>query len=226
MAGLGRKVFNPGDILLASEVQGFLQDQAVMVFDDAAARESAIGTANFSEGMLTYTKDDNALQVFDGTSFTNVGGGSMKEKRIEAFTASGTFTVPAGVTYAIAHMLGGGGGLGSSTGAGGNGGDSSVAFASGTVTGPGGLGGPTAVSLANNALASGGTPNSGRAPERISGSSGQFNGGIDATYIVAAAAVTPAASITVTVGAGGTSTGFTNRNGGSGYVYIEFLEEV
>jgi hypothetical protein len=42
--------------------------------------------------------------------------GVLVDKRIEAFTASGTFTVPAGVTYAIAHMLGGGGGIGQTTG--------------------------------------------------------------------------------------------------------------
>lgn len=73
MAGLGRKVFNSGDILLASEVQGYLQDQAVMVFDDAATRATAIGTANFSEGMVTYTKDDDAIQVYDGSNFVPVG---------------------------------------------------------------------------------------------------------------------------------------------------------
>jgi hypothetical protein len=76
LAGLGRKVFNSGDILLASEVQGYLQDQAVMVFDDAAARGSAIGTANFSEGMVTYTKDDDAIQVYDGSAFVGVGSDS------------------------------------------------------------------------------------------------------------------------------------------------------
>ena len=73
MAGLGRKVFNSGDILLASEVQGYLQDQAVMVFDDSATRATAIGTANFSEGMVTYTKDDDAIQVYDGSDFVGVG---------------------------------------------------------------------------------------------------------------------------------------------------------
>lgn len=74
MAGLGRKIFNSGDILLASEVQGFLQDQAVMVFDDDAARTAAIPTP--TEGMVTFRKDDNALEVFDGSTFVAVGGGS------------------------------------------------------------------------------------------------------------------------------------------------------
>jgi hypothetical protein len=76
LAGLGRKVFNSGDILLASEVQGYLQDQAVMVFDDSATRATAIGTANFSEGMVTYTKDDDAIQVYDGSAFVGVGSDS------------------------------------------------------------------------------------------------------------------------------------------------------
>jgi hypothetical protein len=71
LAGLGRKEFNSGDILLASEVQGYLQDQAVMVFDDATARGSAI--ASPSEGMVTYTKDDDAIQVYDGSAFVGVG---------------------------------------------------------------------------------------------------------------------------------------------------------
>jgi hypothetical protein len=76
LAGLGRKIFNSGDILLASEVQGYLQDQAVMVFDDSATRATAIGTANFSEGMVTYTKDDDAIQVYDGSNFVGVGSDS------------------------------------------------------------------------------------------------------------------------------------------------------
>ena len=71
MAGLGRKEFNSGDILLASEVQGYLQDQAVMVFDDATARGSAIPSP--SEGMLTYNKDTDQLELYDGSAFGPVG---------------------------------------------------------------------------------------------------------------------------------------------------------
>jgi hypothetical protein len=71
LAGLGRKVFNSGDILLASEVQGYLQDQSVMVFEDAAARGSAIPSP--TEGMVTFRKDDNALEVYDGAAFNPVG---------------------------------------------------------------------------------------------------------------------------------------------------------
>jgi hypothetical protein len=72
MAGLGRKTFNSGDILLASEVQGYLQDQMVMVFDDSAARGSAIGTADLSEGMIAYLKDTNAIEFYDGTDWVGL----------------------------------------------------------------------------------------------------------------------------------------------------------
>jgi hypothetical protein len=43
--------------------------------------------------------------------------------------------------------------------------------------------------------------------------------------VVNAAAVTPAATIAVVVGAGG-SAGTNGAAGGSGYVYIEYYEEV
>jgi len=144
--------------------------------------------------------------------------------KVAAFTSSGTWTVPAGVTYAIAHMLGGGGGGGAQTvGTAGDGGDSSVAFASGTVTGPGGV--------AGTASQTGGVATSDQAAN--SGRGGQPNStvtggcwGSDAQWVVAGAAVTPAASITVTVGAagaGGTG-GNAGGDGGSGYVWIEYQE--
>jgi hypothetical protein len=71
MAGLGRKVFAAGEVLTAANVQGYLMDQTVMVFDDATDRTSTLGTA-VSEGMLAYTKDDNSVQVYDGSSWTAV----------------------------------------------------------------------------------------------------------------------------------------------------------
>ena len=71
MAGLGRKVFTAGEVLTAANVQGYLMDQTVMVFDDEAARTAAIGTP--TEGMVSYTKDDNALEYYSGAVWTPVG---------------------------------------------------------------------------------------------------------------------------------------------------------
>jgi hypothetical protein len=151
--------------------------------------------------------------------------GNMK---VDRFTADGTWTVPAGVTYAVAHIRGGGGGSGTVGSTGGAGGTSSVAFASGTISATGG-------NLANNANAWGynisavaGVANSGQGASRSAqsdpgpGGTGQRVVGSDGAYVVAGAEVTPAASITVTVGAGGTA-GSGGAAGGSGYVWIEYL---
>jgi hypothetical protein len=72
MAGLGRKVFAAGEVLTAANVNGYLMDQAVMVFDDSASRTSALGTAA-SEGMISYLKDTNGLQYYDGSAWQTVG---------------------------------------------------------------------------------------------------------------------------------------------------------
>ena len=74
MAGLGRKVFVAGEVLEASEVNGYLMDQTVMVFAGTAERTAAIGTP--SEGMVTYLLDTNSLEVFNGATFDPVGGGA------------------------------------------------------------------------------------------------------------------------------------------------------
>ena len=70
MAGLGRKVFVANEVLTAAEVNGYLMDQAVMVFDDSSTRSTGIGTA--TEGMLSYLKDTNATEYYDGSSWTGI----------------------------------------------------------------------------------------------------------------------------------------------------------
>ena len=71
MAGLGRKVFAAGEVLTAANVGGYLMDQTVMVFDDAASRTSALGL-DVAEGMVAYTKDDNAIQYYSGSAWVSV----------------------------------------------------------------------------------------------------------------------------------------------------------
>ena len=70
MSGLGRKEFTAGEVLAASDVNGYLMDQSVMVFADEAARTSAIGTP--TEGMFTYTSDDDAFEYWDGSAWQSV----------------------------------------------------------------------------------------------------------------------------------------------------------
>lgn len=156
-----------------------------------------------------------------------VGLSSFERKmitKVDRFTDSGSWTVPSGVTYAIAHIRGGGGGAGrGSPGAGGN---SSVAFAGGTVTATGGpaTGAPAGLNSDNVGVA--GQANSGNGAKWQGGKNvtlgyGGNSDGQNGAYITAGAAVTPAASITITIGGGGT-TGTGGAAGGSGYVWIEY----
>jgi hypothetical protein len=69
VAGLGRKVFVAGDVLTAAQVQGFLQDQTIMVFANGTARDAAIPSP--SEGMFAYLSDTNTLTFYNGASFQN-----------------------------------------------------------------------------------------------------------------------------------------------------------
>jgi hypothetical protein len=77
MAGAGFKDFVDGDILTATQVDTFLMQQAVMVFDDSTARDTAL-TAVLSEGMVTYLKDVNAVEKYDGTSWSAIGVGDIE----------------------------------------------------------------------------------------------------------------------------------------------------
>ena len=85
----GRKNFVAGEILTAADVNSFLMDQSVMVFDDSAARTTAIPTP--TEGMVTYLKDSNSVEVFDGSAFGQLGGilNAYTVTKTNAFSTSG-----------------------------------------------------------------------------------------------------------------------------------------
>jgi len=206
--------FTSGQVLTAQQQTEI--NTGVPVFADTTARDAAFngtGEKVLAEGQLCYLESTNKVQYYDGTSWANLG--SMTQ--VTAFTASGTFTPPAGVTYAIAHIRAGGGGSGDTSG--GTGGTSSVAFAGGTISATGGnginaIGGGARTSYA-------GATNSGKGAFANSADYGAGGNAGDGAYIVAGGAVTPAVGITVTVGAGGTA-GTNGAAGGSGYVWIEY----
>jgi hypothetical protein len=213
MSGLGRKEWSPGDVLTAADVNGYLMDQSVMVFAGTAARASAIPTP--STGMVAYSTA-TGLELYNGTDWVGIS----KMTKVERFTAGGTWTVPAGVTYARATIQGGGGGIG--TASSGAGGTSSVAFAGGTVSAAGGFLINTAGTMADAATFAG-LANTGRGAFLMSNTT-QINvlaGTSDGVLAYSGAAVTPGASITITVGNGGVA-GTNGAAGGSGYVFIEY----
>jgi len=73
MSGLGRKVFTAGEVLAAADVNGYLMDQTVMVFADAAARTAAIAAP--SEGMASYLIDTSSFEIYNGSAWA--GGGDI-----------------------------------------------------------------------------------------------------------------------------------------------------
>ncbi len=58
----GFKLFENGNVLLASEVMGFMMKQQVCVFATAAARDAAILSPE--EGQFAFLKDDDKLTVY------------------------------------------------------------------------------------------------------------------------------------------------------------------
>lgn len=75
------KDFTVGQVLTSAEVDEFLMRQTVMVFDNATQRGTALGTA-VAEGMVTYRKDGDIVEQYNGTTWTAVG--------VDSFTTSGT----------------------------------------------------------------------------------------------------------------------------------------
>jgi hypothetical protein len=72
MAGLGKKTFVNGDVLPASELNGYLMEQSVMRFASAAARDTDIPSP--TEGMMCYLDNVNWLMNYNGSSWVFVAG--------------------------------------------------------------------------------------------------------------------------------------------------------
>ena len=72
MAGAGYKLFQTGDVLTATEVNTYLQQQVTMVFANSTARTSALSGV-LAEGMMSYLQDTNQVEVYDGSSWVAVG---------------------------------------------------------------------------------------------------------------------------------------------------------
>lgn len=207
-----------GQILEASRLN--VTNSGCPVFADATARTAAFGGTGekvLAAGQLSYLESDSKIYVYNGSAWVSISS----VKNVAAFTSSGTWTVPTGVTYAVANIRAGGGGVGSASS--GAGGTSSVAFAGGTVSATGGALVNTSTTVRGVRA---GAANGGQGA-MISRNTNDINDGIvvlsagDGAFIVAGGATTPGASITVTVGAGGTA-GTSGAAGGSGYVWIEY----
>jgi hypothetical protein len=106
--GSGYRTFTAGEVLTASNVQNYLQDQAVMVFGGSAARSSAIGTANFEEGMISYLTDTDKVEAYNGTNWVQVGASTQGLTLINTTSFSGVTSQainPFSATYDVYRLV-------------------------------------------------------------------------------------------------------------------------
>lgn len=172
--------------------------------------------------MTRYAQRTLVEQSSVSTWGRSAGGATIGLPQIDVFNTagSGTWTVPAGVTYAVVY-LGGGGGAVNTAGVANAGGDSSFAFAGGTVTAKGGGGFSGAAGNSDQTYAVSYSALANSTDGAFIVGSGTTAGAAKATKgaeLKFGGAVTAGASISYTVGAGGTGT----YAGGSGYVRIEY----
>lgn len=73
MAGEGYRVWVPGEVITADNVQGYLMDQTVQVYADSDARGSAL-TGYIAEGMVSYLQDVDSVEVYTGSDWVGLGG--------------------------------------------------------------------------------------------------------------------------------------------------------
>lgn len=69
----GYRLYTTGDVLTAAQVQFNLQNQSIMYFADAAARDAALTVGVVQEGMFAYLADTNATVFYNGTSWEGIG---------------------------------------------------------------------------------------------------------------------------------------------------------
>jgi hypothetical protein len=86
-AGQGFKTFATGDVLTAADTNGYLM-QGVWVFANAAARTAAVTSPQ--EGNMSFLKDTNSTEYYDGAAWVAVGaaGGGMTLISTTAITAT------------------------------------------------------------------------------------------------------------------------------------------
>jgi hypothetical protein len=87
--GLGRKVFTAGQVLAAADVQGYLQDQAIMVFAGASQRSAAIGTAE--AGMHSFRTDGTITEAYNGSAWVSANslGGTIAGSQVVGTITAG-----------------------------------------------------------------------------------------------------------------------------------------
>jgi hypothetical protein len=69
----GYLTFNTGQVLTAAQVQYNLQNQTIMFFANATARDAALPGGTVQEGMFAYLADSNSTVFYNGTVWETLG---------------------------------------------------------------------------------------------------------------------------------------------------------
>lgn len=233
----GRRTFVAGEILTASNINSFLMNQSVMVFDDEAARTAAIPSP--IQGMVAYLKDSDELE-----KYTNEWVPVVDEPTPTGFTArdvitasDSSFPVPSLastiVKVTVVGAGGGGGGVINNAGAGGT--STFDAGGAGTVTAIGGRGGRSTPSTGGDDTNNGQagldgftSGNAGTGGQRtITQENKNFGGstGTGGQVKIAYLDLDGISTVNVTIGAGGAASGSnpTGGPGGDGEVILEYV---
>jgi hypothetical protein len=102
MAGLGKKTFTAGDVLIAGDVNSYLMDQTVMNFAGTAARNAAIPVP--STGMTTYIGTTGTalipqIETYTGAAWQTPYGKTLLSKTDLTAATTVTFTNVFSSTY-------------------------------------------------------------------------------------------------------------------------------
>jgi hypothetical protein len=94
----GYRLYTTGDVLTAAQVQFNLQNQSIMYFANAAARDAALTVGVVQEGMFAYLADTNATVFYNGTSWEGIGDMSngtltSPKETVEIVAAGSTGTI-------------------------------------------------------------------------------------------------------------------------------------
>lgn len=104
----GYLTFNTGDVLTAAQVQYNLQNQSIMYFANAAARDAALTAGIVQEGMFAYLADTNSTTFYNGTSWEGFGDQTLatltSPKEVNTTTA-GPATGTVNVDVATSSVL-------------------------------------------------------------------------------------------------------------------------
>ena len=107
----GYRLYTTGDVLTAAQVQFNLQNQSIMYFADAAARDAALTVGVVQEGMFAYLADTNSTVFYNGTAWEGIGDmsngtlTSPKEKVEIVATPGATGTVNIDTLTAAVEVL-------------------------------------------------------------------------------------------------------------------------